>query len=191
MESVSTVPASIRPVRQKHGKKNSAHHCIHSLGKFLSIPTLPAHNVKLVNKSLLCMAQAFFKVLPLCWVLERVSLCAGPLRTVSVSCSPPALPKWSPDAFQSFQSRALLIFKARHRDAHLSGTDPKGRGCPMCGSNPLLLRENYRCNMPPACQILCQGFGSWPDCISVPLIFLDVAFNLTVEEIFWWSSAYS
>lgn len=48
------------------GQEKGAHQNFRSQRKFLRITAPPAHTLNLANRSPACMAQALFKLLPLC-----------------------------------------------------------------------------------------------------------------------------
>lgn len=95
-------------------------------GKWYSSRSLPkisalsAHGLRLVNNSLSCMPQAFFKLLPLCYNFTRLLCCLFKCGdSVSSPGSPRALPLifkvpgFKPTGCKNSENSAPLVFKAR------------------------------------------------------------------------------
>ena len=96
-----------------------------------------------------CLIQVPFKLLPLCWDLERVYFCMHPyeqsLGFLQLSGTPEHKPHWL--LSQTFWRLVFLI------------QDP-GLGSSMLVLDSMLLRDDcHSCDIPPACASLHQGCG--------------------------------
>lgn len=93
--------------------KTSTCQCFCSWRKFLEIPAPPAHSLKLVNNSPSCTVQALFKLLPLCWISEWVSLCVCPLTVESQFLVGLWLSRDKPHSFSKLLQLSISDFQSQ------------------------------------------------------------------------------
>lgn len=138
------------------------------------------------------LTQTFFKLLPLCWVLECVSLCVCPWRVESVF-------------FQLSDSLVYKFHRSLKPDVHLldgeswvedssSWYGTAGLETLMWDLNLLLLEENL-CNCD---YLLFVGYLSGVCVLHIPCVYFfypshcgSFFIPLVMENIFCWSSGSS
>lgn len=140
-----------------------------SVPSTLDIPTCLLSLQKALQDQQVGLTQAFFRLLPLCWVLEHVRFCSCPLGAI-FSCNPSALQYTSP-----------TVLKPRCSGHHWLWGRISGLESPTWGLDPLLLGSSI-CNFdyPSISGLPTQGCGSYlyhisasPTCLTaVPSLFL-------------------
>lgn len=126
----------------------------------------------LVNETPSHMVQALPTLLPLCWTPGQLSLCMSSLRAESPF----------PTSLIFSQMKALLLFKIRLFGGWSLQCRSQGLGSLMWGTNPALFREKCSVHeIPPACGLLCQGWGfgkddafTSPTCLNAAALFFVV-----------------